>query len=207
MTIKQLWHIILEGVFPPQCGACDRIGCSPFCGVCSHSLEDAGPCIVPGYDFVLARFEYGGSIAKAIQALKFSGRVDLGRTLGALLAEQWPSQHKPDIMVPAPASFEGLMNRGYNPARELCRGFSFPLKTMAVTRSQIRPPQVGLSREARLHNQKDAFKVDSKAVQGRTVMVVDDVLTTGATLEALRTAIMKAGARRCIAAVLARTEA
>ncbi len=195
----------MECFFPFQCGACEQWGAAPFCSDCEVMLEVPTPVVLPGYDFVMVRYAYGGPLMEAVQAFKFHGRFELGLPLGRRLAERWPVEKRPDVVIPMPSSIQGLRSRGYSPSRELARAFTFPVNTRAAGRQGQQSPQVGLSRALRSSNQMKAFRVDPIAVSGRVVLVVDDVVTTGATLESMGGALRAAGVRSCMAAVLARS--
>ena len=193
---------VMDCFFPPQCFGCEVMGSELFCRVCSLGLVDAGPISLPGFDYAYARYAYDGPIIPVVQALKFHQRPELGLQLGRRLEAWRPTWCQPNLIVPVPSSYEGQLERGYNPSRELARAFPFPVRADAIRRVSYARQQVGLSRRDRLKNQEKAFIANSKLVRGRRVLVVDDVLTTGATLHAVQCALRDGGAESVVAAVL-----
>jgi ComF family protein len=159
---------------------------------------------------------YTGNLRKAILHLKFHGREYLGHRLGALLARAWAALPELDsaIVAPVPLHPSRRRERGFNQAELLARGLvrslrkeESGLRLVAGTLRRIRAtvPQVGLSVRARRENVSGVFSVGRpEDVRNRTVVVVDDVMTTGATLSACAAALKRAGAARVLALSLAR---
>ena len=185
---------VVDCLFPPRCGACDAVGWAPLCRLCAEATLAPGSLSLPGFDQVRVAYDYGGPVALAVRALKFDQRPELGRALGRAL-ERLPRNHvQGEFAVPIPQTHARQRERGYNPARELARALSMPVRTRVLRRRGAPRPQVGLSHEARRRNQRDAFVADPRRLRGRHVWVVDDVLTTGATVGAAREALVSAGA-------------
>ena len=161
---------------------------------------------------------YTGNLRKAILRLKFHGREYLGHRLGALLARAWEALPEPEsaIVAPVPLHPSRRRERGFNQAELLARGLVrrlrkerrlHGLRLVAGSLRRIRAtvPQVGLSVSARRENVSGVFSVARpEDVRNRTVVVVDDVMTTGATLSACAAALKRAGASRVLALSLAR---
>jgi ComF family protein len=159
---------------------------------------------------------YTGNLRKAILHLKFHGREYLGHRLGALLARAWEALPEPEsaIVAPVPLHPSRRRERGFNQAEVLARGLvrslrkeKSGLRLVAGSLRRIRAtvPQVGLSVRARRENVSGVFSVGRpEDVRNRTVVVVDDVMTTGATLSACAAALKRAGAARVLALSLAR---
>jgi ComF family protein len=148
---------------------------------------------------------YSGTLREAIVLLKFQSVKRLSRPLGLLLSGlELPSV---DCIVPVPLSAGGLRERGFNQsllvARHLSRASGIPLETGVLYKKKDTPPQVGLSRNARLQNLKGAFST-RKPIEG-TVLLVDDVITTGTTITECTKTLLKGGAREAYAVSLART--
>jgi ComF family protein len=179
-----------------------------------------GSCRQGELEFDMARSYglYAGNLRKAILHLKFYGREYLGHRLGALLARAWEALPEPDsaIVAPVPLHPSRRRERGFNQAELLARGLVrslrkegrlHGLRLVAGSLRRIRAtvPQVGLSVSARRENVSGVFSVGRpEDVRNRTVVVVDDVMTTGATLSACAAALKRAGAARVLALSLAR---
>lgn len=199
---------LLEVVFPPLCAACGVPGREPFCAICHEALEDAPPFVVPGAAQASALWLHGGPAALAVQQLKFHDHPELGRPLGEAMAERLAALGPVDVAVPMPCSRRRLSERGYNQARELLRGLPIPVAPRALRRTREVPPQVGLDRAARLSNVRGALGPgpEAAAVRGRRVLLVDDVVTTGATAEAATQALLEAGAQGVVVLALTHAE-
>ena len=203
MRLGRRWATgLLEAVFPPRCCACDAVGRAPFCAVCAEATAPVGslPPRAP-LEAVFAAWAYGGPVEEAVVALK-GGRVFVGPLLGSALAA-FADRFEPDRVVAVPASPARLVERGFSPAREIARGLGRRLPSGVAFRVRDRPRQTGLPRGERLVNPIGAFGADPAEVRGRRVLVVDDVLTTGATVAALAQALIGAGASCVAAAVVA----
>ncbi|MEO1232124.1 MAG: phosphoribosyltransferase family protein [Myxococcota bacterium] len=194
---------LLDCVFPEVCGACGAVGRAPLCRVCEDATLDAAPVKVDGFERVEARFEYGGPVALVIQALKFEDRPELGRPLGRWVAPRF-NEENVDLVVPMPSTPNRLRVRGYNPAREIARAFG-RVRLDVLERIGEPEPQVALSWEMRKTNPEGTFRARSRCVAHKRILVVDDVLTTGATLRAAGRALLDGGAAAVLGAVVART--
>jgi len=206
------------------------LGCGlPFPSERTFESSEAlcAECRRQEYAFDLARSFglYSGNLRAAILQLKFHRRERLGRKLGELLCPLWSSIRAPDlenppILVPVPLHHHRQRQRGYNQAELLARGLAKGLahradgpataKTLRVESHclrRLRPtlPQTGLDPRARRDNVRGVFAVASpKRIYQRTVLLVDDVMTTGATLSACAEVLRRAGARRVLVLTLAR---
>jgi ComF family protein len=139
-------------------------------------------------------------LAVCVQRLKYAGRRDLAPVLGALLAERYPFGQAV-LLVPVPLHRSRLRARGFNQAallaQELARRRGLPVALRALVRRRQTRAQPGLDSTARRRNLADAFEVRLPArVVGRSIVLVDDVLTTGATADACATALLRAGVAR-----------
>lgn len=162
-------------------------------GVCGDCL--ARP---PAYDRVLAPFHYEAPLDWLVPRLKFQARLSHARLLGQLLAEYViPRTERPDFILPVPLHRRRLRERGFNQALELARPvartWGIPLRPEIAERTKATPPQMELNARERRRNLRGAFTV-TRPLGGVRVAVVDDVATTGATLEALAKALRRAGA-------------
>ena len=204
--------------------ACPRCGL-PIATQLATDESDwlCGKCRVDEYDFDFARSfsVYAEPLRSAILLLKFQRRERLGSQLGELLAELWfdhpefANAERP-ILAPVPLHRSRQRQRGFNQAEVLARGLARRLrKESHRTRQQIetrcllriRPtvPQTGLTFKQRLENVRGVFRVNSpEAVKGRVIVLLDDVMTTGATLSSCAGGLKKAGAARVLGLTLAR---
>lgn len=179
----------------------------PFCGVCGEPLAswrapDPGyrceSCVVRRPHIAAGRAigEYDGSLRAIVHALKYQGRRSLAAPLGDLLRLHGASMLAgADAVVPVPLHWRRQWRRGFNQAHELARGLGLRVDTVLVRRRSTRS-QTGLSAEARGANVDGAFAIRRRrTVEGLTMVLVDDVSTTGATLEACARTLMENGAR------------
>ncbi|MGD0456283.1 MAG: ComF family protein [Terriglobia bacterium] len=208
-----------ENIQPWLGPACEHCGL-PFASLQAVDSVDSlcGSCRQGELEFDRARSYglYTGNLRKAILHLKFHGREYLGHRLGALLARAWEALPEPDsaIVAPVPLHPSRRRERGFNQAELLAKGLvrslrkeESGLRLVAGSLRRIRAtvPQLGLSVSARRENVSGVFSVARpEDVRNRTVVVVDDVMTTGATLSACAAALKRAGASRVLALSLAR---
>lgn len=163
---------------------------------------------------VVAAVAYGpfeGALRRAVHALKFGGDPGLGKTLGRLVARavgRSPEPRSADLVIPVPLHFSRLFERGYNQsavlARQVAHAMGKPLVLDALVRTRGAAEQSGSTRTQRRENVRDAFRVKGSRVDGKTVLLVDDVLTTGATARECALALQRAGAAKVYVAALAR---
>ena len=186
------------------------------CAVCSGPLDAFEP--PPGYrcgfcrehppafDRLLALWTYRPPLDAVIQALKFRRLDYLGRHLALILAGELPLEGF-DAVVPVPLHWHRRLTRGYNQAERIARplagSLGLPLLP-ALRRVRRTPPQTSLGKAERLANLRRAFRV-RRPVRGLRLLLVDDVATTGATLEATASVLKLAGAAGVTAVVAART--
>ncbi len=180
----------------------------PQCALPSPAGAVCGSCInrPPHYDRTLALWRYEFPCDRLVQALKYRARLALaGFFARALVSRPLPEV---DLIVPMPLHPKRLAERGFNQALEVARGLARhlgrPIEPRGVQRVKDTPPQTKLPYEERAKNVRGAFlcKLD---LSGANVAVVDDVMTTGATLNELARALKRAGATRVENFVIART--
>jgi ComF family protein len=152
------------------------------------------------FDAAFAPYRYEFPLVQLIHRLKYGGQIAIGRILGTLLARRLAGCGRPrvDAIVPVPLHAAREAKRGYNQAREIAlfaaELLGIPLEDRIVRRSRATGEQAMLHAAARRRNLRGAFEVRASSVPLR-VAIVDDVLTTGATAEALTLALRRAGCR------------
>jgi len=196
----------------PRCGGCARplSAALPRCGACSAQAIAFRRCIA-GADYV-APWD------RLITDFKFHRRTDLAGGLAQMVlravqaAQAAAAPPWPTLLLPVPLSRERLRERGYNQAWELARRLGRRLRIAAtpalLQRSRDTAHQIGMTRTEREHNLRDAFWIEPSErarLHGRTVALIDDVLTTGATAHAAALALTRAGAAAVDVWVVART--
>jgi len=154
-------------------------------------------------------FAYDYPVEFLVHRIKYADDLALARSLGRLLLERVEGSVnvRPDCLVPVPLHRRRLSERGYNQSLELARPFQncgFTLDTDCCMRTRATPAQTGLPAATRRTNVRNAFAV-SRPVAGEHVALIDDVLTTGSTLNELALTLKRAGARRVDVWVVART--
>lgn len=173
----------------------------PLCGRCQSRPPPLDACI--------ALFHYEFPVDHLIHRLKFCNDLAIGRTLGLLLARriQAPGPAAVERIVPVPLHRRRLAQRGFNQALELARPLAAlgpPVDPGCCRKIRATEAQSGLSARQRRRNLRGAFEV-IRPVRGQRIALVDDVLTTGSTLNALAAQLKQAGAARVEAWVVART--
>jgi ComF family protein len=209
--------------------AWEGISCE-LCGlpiVSEHAADAAqvlcGACRAndPSFDLARAFGIYRATLRLLILQLKFRHRERLGKRLGACLAQVWErfgpfDGADPFLIVPVPLFHLRERERGFNQARVLAEGLmrgvektqarrEVTIESGVLVRSRATLPQAGLKFQARKENVRGAFSVvKPKLVEGRQIVLVDDVMTTGATLSACADVLKKRGASKVYALALAR---
>jgi len=175
----------------------------PLCGSCqSHPSRT---------DHLLAPFVYSSPIRELVHGFKFHQTNHLAKLLATILYQQIAEAIAPvqaDLMIPVPLANSRLRQRGFNQALELSRYLSkwtsIPLATNEVERIEGSSSQVSLNGEARRHEIRNQFVV-RRSLVGKSIIIVDDVVTTGATVQELARVLRAAGAVRIEVWALART--
>lgn len=196
------------------CGACDAAlpWLGSTCARCAMPLPDAGVCgrcqqQPPRHDAALAALRYEPPVAQWVQQLKFHRALAHARLMGDLLARRLPPAPPIDAIVPVPLHTHRLRGRGFNQALEIARPiatrFGLPLLMDKLVRTRATAAQTELPRARRRANVRKAFAVRGD-LRGLRIAVVDDVMTTGSTLDGVAAALKRAGATAVHAWVVAR---
>lgn len=219
---------LFNQISPPRCLLCDKSG-APICPACLADLPHLDPvrCPVcalpsgfgnicghclknpPAFDRTTALLAYDFPVDRLIQRLKYAEYFPAAPLFGTMLAEHVAqvTSCPPQVFLPMPLHIQRLKERGFNQAVEIAREFSrrtgIAMQTNWVERVRDTPPQAGLKRDARRKNLRGAFATKAK-VNGLHIGIVDDVMTTGSTLDALAATLKQAGAAQISCWVVAR---
>ncbi|WP_024891982.1 ComF family protein [Luteimonas huabeiensis] len=186
----------------PRCAAplAPGDGTGPACGACLRRP--------PPFGLALAAFRYGFPLDRLLPRFKFHRDLACGRLLAQWMLPACAQAPRPDALVPLPLHPARLRERGYDQAlelaRPLARGLALPLRADLLRRVRATAPQSRLDAPARRRNVRGAFRAAGTGAMPRHVALVDDVMTTGATLAEAARALRRAGADRVDAWVCAR---
>jgi len=221
----------LDLIFPPRCAGCDQWGerycascqeqtkfiSSPICQICGEPISGGERttcrrCRTSNtfYSAIRSWAYFEGPLQKAIHKLKYRRDLGLSEILAQpmiqLLAEQ---KWKIDLITAIPLDEIKQRERGFNQSLYLARSIAWSnrvrIKPSAIRRVKITRSQVGLSLEERKKNVADVFSAEQELVYGKSILVVDDVVTTGSTINSCAAALSKAGAIHIYGLTLARS--
>ncbi len=210
-----------EKVFCRECRKRITYLTQSHCPVCGIIFPDSpagnhlcGPCLEnkPHYTFARAALAYDGIIHDAIHQFKYGRNLACGKALACLLSDfyfpdmDWNAY---DIIIPVPLHIRRLRTRGFNQslilAHALGKKHGLRVDFSLLKRSKLTLTQTGLDKKERENNIKRAFEVTSPdLIEAKNIILVDDVLTTGATINECAKTLKKAGARQVAAITLAR---
>lgn len=216
------------GALPPLCAECARElagwsgPCCPGCGGMFPGKTGEGDYLCSACRLEPRPWErlyffgaYEGLLRSLILDWKFEGGLGSGRLLGGLAREAWrrgagpQAPEAPEVLVPVPLHPLRLRWRGFNQSLELARALAretgAEVLPGGLSRVRHTVPQTTLGAGERRANVRGAFAADAAALRGRRVLLVDDVMTTGTTLEECARTLRRAGAARVLVLVLART--
>jgi ComF family protein len=211
---------LLDLVIPPRCVGCggrDRW----LCLDCQEGLprlpdEHCEQCALPGvptrfcaccyrdpppFEQLRAPLLHAELARDLVLSLKYRGHRHLAPVLADLVKPLLPADV--DVVVPVPLHPERLSTRGFNQSDLIARRLDLPLAPRLLTRTRATPPQTGLTQTERLANVRGAFAASDR-LDGQTVLLVDDVCTTGATLSVCARTLRRAGAGRVLAVTVTR---
>ena len=186
----------------------------PVCEICGLPQNSSGICSFcqkekPAYRALRSWSVFADPVQEALHRLKYRRDMALGDSLAAQMADflfglQWPI----DIMIPVPLGKDRLRERGYNQAgliaRPLAMAAGLEYVPQGLTRQRETRSQVGLTQKERRENVRGAFMASAGRVEGRTVLLMDDVATTGSTLSSSAEALYSSGAKEVYALTVAR---
>lgn len=203
LLAQQVFTTAIDLVFPPFCVGCDRVG-SFLCPRCMATLVPAPAREVAGLDGVKAAVNYEGAVRRAIHALKYERQRRVAEPLGRLLTGlDWPV----DLVTAVPLHPKRLQERGYNQAalvaQTVAQLYQWEFADDILQRTRETTSQVQLSAQERQANVEGAFDAVTEKVRGKRLLVIDDVLTTGATMAACADALRRAGAIQVFGATVA----
>ena len=213
----------------PECAKALTAISQPLCTCCGMMFKQpqndnhlCGDCIMQPKNFRMARaaMVYDQQSISIIHRFKYAGKTQLAKPFGALLLNTYLRywQHEAiDLIIPVPLHNQKFRHRGFNQAFLMVDGWKtisalnpmalagVRLKTDVLCRSKVTAPQTGLGRKQRLKNVKGAFRVQlPEAVHARKILIVDDVFTTGATVDECARSLLTAGAAQVDVLTLAR---
>ncbi len=193
--LVEIYRFLLDLLFPIECLRCKKEG-AWICQACLRTIAPFPPgkasaLKIKGCTDIFVAADYlDPLIAKSIHTMKYKMVRDLAGRLSELIIARMETREFPpeSIFVPVPLHRSRQKERGFNQselmAQALARHYKFPMVINALARIQHTKPQMSLRRAARQQNIKDAFKlIDPGLIKGKTIFLVDDVLTTGATLQ------------------------
>jgi len=221
----RLFHSILDFALPPRCGGCGAVvdEVDSFCAECWRKLdflghggcvrcglplrateaETCGRCLSrpPRLDRIRAAVAYDEISRSIALRLKYGRKVALARTMSRYMHPLVGDLPGNAIIVPVPLHRSRLWSRGFNQsaivAKQLSRKTGIPVAVDALRRVRSTPPLKGLNVHQRRRTVAGAFRVNPKAeLRGRTIVLIDDVLTTGSTANACARVLKRAGAAR-----------
>jgi ComF family protein len=219
---------LFNRIFPPACLLCSARstlslcpGCradlpwhrQPQCPQCAIPTPDGqvcGACLQhpPAFDRTQAALTYAFPLDQMIPRLKYHGQLAIAPVLGECLAEAVEAAPRPDRLIAMPLHAQRIRERGFNHATEIARSVArqlgLPLDLDSCRRTRDTPPQMGLKHDARRRNVRGAFACSGE-VQGQRIALIDDVMTTGTSLDELAATLKQAGAREVSCWVVART--
>ena len=230
--LSELLEGLLDIIYPPHCVICKQSDPKWFCPECQAKISYLEPpccmrCGIPcntglcfdcrdinrSFSSANSAAQFSEPIVEAIHQFKYGGHIALADSLAQIMVNRFQKtelEGKFDLIIAVPEQDSRLIERGFNQAEELARRLASAISIEYVDgvlrKTKKTAPQVGLAAEARTANLRGAFSVALPGtVMNRSVLVVDDVMTTGSTLEEAARALKEAGASRIRGYTLARS--
>ena len=214
--IKLLAKDFVTLIYPPHCIECDKqipireklfcTNCQSIVGYTDHFevinndlIKRIGPRIIPEHGAALLNYVKEGAVQNAIHKLKYSGRFDIGNHLGVLFGEAYLASEnfkKADVIIPIPIHNSRLRKRQYNQSEMFAKGISsvtgIKIDTTLLVKNKYMLSQTQKGRADRFDTVLNTFEVTDKLLyKNKRLLLIDDVLTTGATIEAAFTLLEK----------------
>lgn len=190
---------------------CERLG-TPFAHDMGALLSPAAMADPPAFQCARAAARYSDVARDLVHLLKYGDRLDLVKPFGKWMARAGAEiLAEADLLVPVPLHWTRLWQRRFNQSAALAREVSsiakVPVADHVLARTRATPPQIGLGRNERARNVQGAFEVNRETraeVKAKNIVLIDDVLTSGATANACARVLLRAGAKRVDVLVLSR---
>jgi ComF family protein len=211
VNLRTVADTLLAALLAPPCALCGRVLERPLdgavCHLCWQQIQPtAASFALRGISHARALGAYDGTLRDVIHALKYDGRRSIAPRLAQLMTRHGQDVlNGADVVIPVPLHRRRRRQRGFNQAEDLARGLGLPVAPV-LRRVRATQPQIELPAEQRRENLRDAFdlrrrgwhtiggRTDARPLHGSVVVLVDDVATTGATLEACARVLRAAGA-------------
>ena len=218
----------MDLLFPPTCGGCGKVGwrwcpeCQarvprinkPFCETCGIPTQGSTNCEKcklnpPAYQMMRSWAVFDSPIQNALHAMKYRRNIGLGESIAIQMVDFVRSLNWPiEITIPVPLGKKRLIERGYNQVALVARPLAFRLglkyESDALQKVRETRSQVGLTVSQRHENVQDVYWADTKIVNGKSILIMDDVATTGSTISACTEALLSAGVREIYVLTIAR---
>lgn len=222
-AISNFWHASLNLLYPQSCLICnDKLNILRRSFICEACANKIGVCATPrstesqeerfGFDGAFHVATYEDAVKRCIHIFKYDGKTQMANPLGKLMVDfavRNLNIDRIDVIVPVPLHPRRLRERRFNQSEVLAtyvaKGLNKNIVKDKVIRIRYTTPQIELKREERLKNVRGAFRVkECCSFEGKNILLVDDVFTTGATLSECAKALKESGANEVIAFALAR---
>ena len=215
----------LNAIYPPRCGGCQKWGEGFWCATCDAAVqrlngnESERELITENQRavMVVSASMFGGTVREGIHALKYNATPHMARPLSGIMEHALPrvlmllGESYLQVLVPVPLHTSRRRERGYNQSELLAkalgrRSTSVRVEANAMRRTRRTLQQAKLNADQRKQNVLGAFVADPRYVANRSIILVDDVMTTGSTIAECADSLFAAGARNVVALTLARAD-
>lgn len=217
----EILHTLNDQIFCPTCKEQIHLITGSICHICGTTFPDSpaeshlcADCLEkkPYFSCARAVFSYENIILNAIHRFKYKRNISIGETLASFMTDfQFPNMDYADysIILPVPLHIKRLRERGFNQSLILARAIGekhqMPVDFSLLKRHKFTLTQTGSNKKERKQNIKGAFEVtDKKKIAGKSIILIDDVYTTGATVNECAKTLIKAGAQKVSVLTLAR---